>query len=303
MEDRLHKFAQLVDAGSFTKAATTLHISQPALSTAIQKLERELGAELLVRSSRSFRLTEAGMLTYEAAKELTVHMRNLRQELHGLSNSKATVSLGMIDSIATLLFVQNDTLYTLQEQLRLSLTIDNSARLITQVEHDQLDVALIAKTASIPATLTYETVAKEPLVLVVHATQAKEVKDYLQKHQLHTFLSYNQHAQTHHLIMEYFQQHAIHVHPTFYSTSPEIMLHLVLQGKGAAVLPYLLTREYIKKGILIPLRVSDAMDAMIIGRSIMSIRRTGRRLAPQMYALLEQTKNRLETLHREAHQL
>ena len=52
MEDRIRKFAHLIDAGSFTKAARDLHISQPALSMAVQKLERELHAPLYIRASQ-----------------------------------------------------------------------------------------------------------------------------------------------------------------------------------------------------------------------------------------------------------
>ena len=48
MDERLKKFVQLVDSGSYTQASRQLHISQPALSVAIGKLERELHASLLV---------------------------------------------------------------------------------------------------------------------------------------------------------------------------------------------------------------------------------------------------------------
>ena len=45
---------------SFSKAAESLHVSQPALSTAIRKIESELGQPLFDRSSTPIELTEAG---------------------------------------------------------------------------------------------------------------------------------------------------------------------------------------------------------------------------------------------------
>ena len=76
MEGRLKLFASLIDTGSFTRAAATLRISQPALSTAIRKLERELGSSLLERND--FSLTDAGRLAYEAGKKLHVSEQNVK---------------------------------------------------------------------------------------------------------------------------------------------------------------------------------------------------------------------------------
>lgn len=50
----------VVEEGSFTRAATRMHISQPSLSQQIRALERELGGDLLERLPRSVRLTPAG---------------------------------------------------------------------------------------------------------------------------------------------------------------------------------------------------------------------------------------------------
>ncbi|MEO6628477.1 MAG: LysR family transcriptional regulator, partial [Aquihabitans sp.] len=50
----------IVDLGSFTAAAASIPVSQPALSQAVATLERELGAELFHRIGRRVRLTAAG---------------------------------------------------------------------------------------------------------------------------------------------------------------------------------------------------------------------------------------------------
>src|SRR5688572_29853136 len=110
MEERLRKFAHLVDVGSFTKAAAELHISQPALSTAIAKLERELRAKLLVRGVRPLALTPAGKLAYQTAKDLSVQADNLKLRLAELAHEQVTLKIGMIDSMASTLFATSDGL-------------------------------------------------------------------------------------------------------------------------------------------------------------------------------------------------
>jgi DNA-binding transcriptional LysR family regulator len=57
---RLEVFLAVVDDGTFTGAADTLLISQPAVSQAVSALERELGSQLFHRLGRSVRLTDAG---------------------------------------------------------------------------------------------------------------------------------------------------------------------------------------------------------------------------------------------------
>jgi DNA-binding transcriptional LysR family regulator len=62
--NRLAYFAAVVDAGSFTRAATSLGITKAVVSQQVAKLEEEVGATLLLRTTRSVKPTEAGTLLY-----------------------------------------------------------------------------------------------------------------------------------------------------------------------------------------------------------------------------------------------
>lgn len=65
----LRAFREVVEAGGFSAAADKLGISAPMVSKHVARLERELGARLLNRSSRHLSLTEAGSLYYEQCRE------------------------------------------------------------------------------------------------------------------------------------------------------------------------------------------------------------------------------------------
>lgn len=56
----LEQFMAIASAGTFTAAARRVHLSQPALTAAIQRLEHEVGAPLFVRGRRGAELTAAG---------------------------------------------------------------------------------------------------------------------------------------------------------------------------------------------------------------------------------------------------
>lgn len=65
---QLRYFVEIAEQGSFTKAAETLAIAQPSLTTQVQKLEAEFGAQLFVRTTRGIVLTEVGQVVREQAQ-------------------------------------------------------------------------------------------------------------------------------------------------------------------------------------------------------------------------------------------
>jgi DNA-binding transcriptional LysR family regulator len=66
----MRAFVAVAEEGSLSAAARRLHLSQPALSQTISSLERELGVELLVRSSTGVEATEAGMTLLNEARDV-----------------------------------------------------------------------------------------------------------------------------------------------------------------------------------------------------------------------------------------
>jgi len=73
-------FVRVAERGSFSRAAADLRVSQPAISQAIGRLERSLGARLFERSSRSVRLTAAGKGLLPYAEALLAAETALRAE-------------------------------------------------------------------------------------------------------------------------------------------------------------------------------------------------------------------------------
>jgi DNA-binding transcriptional LysR family regulator len=82
---QLTYFVAAVEMGSFSAAATELHMAQPSLSEQIRRLEAELGVQLFARGGRRLELTEAGRLlrpraerTLAAASEAAESVREVR---------------------------------------------------------------------------------------------------------------------------------------------------------------------------------------------------------------------------------
>ena len=66
----LEAFVAVVDQGSFSRAAKTLYLTQPTVSTHVAVLERKLGIKLLVRTTKEVYPSDGGKLLYGYAKEI-----------------------------------------------------------------------------------------------------------------------------------------------------------------------------------------------------------------------------------------
>jgi DNA-binding transcriptional LysR family regulator len=91
---QLRYFEAVVRHRHFTNAADELHIAQSALSHQVRRLERELGVELLSRTTRSVQPTEAGELVAARARAVLAETDALRgdiDELRGLVRGHVTV--------------------------------------------------------------------------------------------------------------------------------------------------------------------------------------------------------------------
>ena len=92
---RLRYFLAVAQERNFTRAAERLHIAQPALSRQVRELERELGVELLSRSTHQVVPTEAGRMLLERGPALVEAADGLWREVRGFADGRlGSISLG-----------------------------------------------------------------------------------------------------------------------------------------------------------------------------------------------------------------
>ena len=93
----IHLFAQLVafaSCGTLSAAAEQLHISQPALSRSMQRLEDELGVKLFDRQKSRLTLNENGALTVQYARSLLMQEESMIEQIREYDRKKRTISVG-----------------------------------------------------------------------------------------------------------------------------------------------------------------------------------------------------------------
>src|SRR5215467_3658087 len=100
--DQVETFVAVVRGGGFTKAASLLHLSQPAVSRRLDLLERELGAPLFERIRSGAVLTEAGRTFLPHAEALLASMRDGLDSVRALHQvDRGTITLALVGTLAS----------------------------------------------------------------------------------------------------------------------------------------------------------------------------------------------------------
>lgn len=148
----LRLFASVVDHGGFTKAASALNLSQPAISKSINDLEKKLHVALFDRSSRTVKLTDAGETLYARAKELFGVERVAEQELRELRGMKRGVlRIAASTTIATYMLPRVLGRFHMRHpNVRINVASANTRSVLKMLLQWHVDVALVEGPVSHP---------------------------------------------------------------------------------------------------------------------------------------------------------
>ncbi|MBV7379521.1 LysR substrate-binding domain-containing protein [Maritimibacter dapengensis] len=148
---QLSYLVALAEERHFGRAAARVHVSQPALSTQIRELEDRLGAPLIDRTDRAFRLTPAGRDVLEGAQRIMGEVERIETQARWQAGLSGRLKLGIIPTVAPyLLPVALPRLRMRDVTLDLRLTEAKTERVLAALADGELDAAVVAIPAGMP---------------------------------------------------------------------------------------------------------------------------------------------------------
>ncbi len=168
---QLEYFVAVAEEANFTRAAARVHVAQPGVSAQIRRLERELGQELLDRSSRGVRLTASGAAVLPHARTALAAVSAARlavDELTGLLRGHVTIgtvtsiSSDDVDLPALLADFHRD-----HPAVEITLAVGDSDGLVEALRSGRYDVAFLGLGSVAPPGIATHVVTDEPLAAVV----------------------------------------------------------------------------------------------------------------------------------------
>ena len=174
---QLRYFVAIVEQGSFSKAAATLNVAQPALSLHVRNMEADLGTPLLFRSPQGVVATEAGEILLRNARIIIDQFAIVQEEIRGHeAEPSGEVRLGLPGTISQILsvplIIAARTRYPL---IKLRIAEAMSGFITEWIRESRVDIAILY----IPVedkVLTSYPVLTEELCLLGPATPMEDVK-------------------------------------------------------------------------------------------------------------------------------
>ncbi len=165
----LHYLVILHQEQHFNRAAVFCHVSQSTLSTAIQNLEEQFGAQLLERDHKTFVFTPLGLELVQRSKALLSQTQELVKFAQSAGNWQGGIlTLGVIPTIAPFIF---EGLISKVQQflpdITLQLQEDTTANLLTQLNEGALDLLILALPMDTPGCKQL-VLGHDPFHLIAH---------------------------------------------------------------------------------------------------------------------------------------
>lgn len=152
---------------SFSRAAKDLHVSQPALTMAVQQLEDFVGARLFDRTTRAVTLTPEALDFLPTAQRLVADFDHALQDIRAAADSRrGRVAIASIHSIAGHLLPEAiQSLTQSHRNVRVQIFDDNSPAVRRRVRSNEVDVGICSRDDD--AELGYKPLFRDQLGLLV----------------------------------------------------------------------------------------------------------------------------------------
>ncbi|NLI22226.1 MAG: LysR family transcriptional regulator [Clostridiales bacterium] len=246
--EHLALFMKIAQEKSISKVANASHISQPALSLQMQKLEDALGCRLFERSNRGIQLTDAGMITKRYAAQLMFTYEQFVEELHNLRNHNDTCRVAATQVAAN--YAIPCTLVKAKEKFpdfTFTLASMPSREVLRQVLGSQADIGFIVGETQ-ESELFCKNVFSDQVVLVA-------AKDYTVRQSLsveglkhHPLVLLDESFSSYRMMADQLKSMGYDLDQfkvSYHLDSTESVKSMVMSGNGLTFLPYMAVKKEI----------------------------------------------------------
>ena len=268
----LESFVEVARRGNVSRAAEALFLTQPAITARLKALERDMGVELFVRSSRGMKLSDAGRAFLPYAERTMATVDEGRQLVANLRQGNVgALVIAAAPAVST---------YVLPEILRVFRTTHPKVRLGVKTGHTEevLEMVLRAEAhIGIGRPIKHPDIELIPvlddeMVLVASARHAfaRRGKVRLDELAAERLILFDRTSSYHELTSSLFRQAGVVPASTLELDNVEAAKKMVQQGLGVALLPRMALAAELKSGSLRPVKLIGAPP---ISRPIVALRR------------------------------
>ncbi len=290
---QLEYFTRVVQEKGFSKAASRVFRTQPAVSIAIRRLEEEIGLPLLERSQKVPTLTEAGQVVFDYAQRILGLRDEVGQAIQDLQNLKSgRVRVGANES--TSLYLLPELILTFRERypdVKVEIFRQVSSRLPRELLDRTIDFGLMAF-EPVDRELESFPVLKDELVLIMSPKHPLASRPSVKVKELanEPFVAHNVNSGSRAKVIETFARQHTPLNITLELATIETIKRFVQKRVGLAFVPRMCVREELARGVL----VSVPVRGLTHNRTLWAAHRRGTQLSPAGAAFLKLLRKHTE---------
>ncbi len=256
----LKTFVRIVDAGSLTKAAEQLSLTQPAVTKQLAALEEEFHTQLLIRQGRRMRLTATGEVLYHYAKRIQALSAQAFEAIAEVERpGQGEINVGAVSTVAVFslpsvltIFIQNFP------KLQLRVHIGEIQDALDGVIRQNLAVGLVTIPIIHPQ-IDSVPLFQDPVRLVASPEKARNLPGRLSLSELShmDFISYQTPSRFRSFMDGMLEQRGIIPHVLMEFNSHDLVKSMVKVGLGVAFMPNSVAAEDLANNTLAVIDVPD----------------------------------------------
>ena len=238
---QLNYFMAVAQAGSFSKAAENLTVSQPTLSVAVKKLEEELGVRLFYSFNREQRLTDEGLRLMNGARRLMDVYQQTVEDVRVMDhNTEGSFMLGLSPLFGACFF--GDLLpgfAAAYPNIHIEIVEDGANRIDEKVARGEVDLGVSLNTDRLTAAVERRHFTTQRNVALLHESHPLAERDSITVADLRneSFAIFNHNFILHRQIVE--ACHAAGFRPRFalLTSQWDFMVEMVSKNHAVSILP------------------------------------------------------------------
>ncbi|NFH15378.1 LysR family transcriptional regulator [Clostridium botulinum] len=245
----LQSFYITVKCNSISKAAEALHLTQPGLSMQLKNLEKEIGADLLIRSNKGVRPTEEGKIIYNYADTILSMKDNIERDIKNIKKTRPKLIISSCKSVGE--YALPCSIYIFKKfnkEVDIDMEILNSTEVMEKLCDHSSNIGIIQdlpKDKSIDAKL----ITSDELILVGNNRYNKDNITLEELKNLPLILREKTSSATY-LVKKALSEKGVSIEDlniVYNINSPEAIKSSICAGKGFAFLPKLTVKKELKK--------------------------------------------------------
>jgi DNA-binding transcriptional LysR family regulator len=284
--NQLKAFYSAAKAGTFSKAADELFVTEPAVFVQVRSLERHLGFKLLHKFGKDLKLTENGKLLFRYAEEIFRLVEEAERTMKDVGAlEKGELRVGTTNALAQyLLPIILPAFNTSHPGIQLYVEVESSSQLVKGILDHNYEIAIVAR-VPYPESIQKIPLIREEIVLIASPESDLASKNTCSLEELSKFpmICREKRSATRQMVRNEFDKKSVAPSMVIEAGNTELIKNLVENGRGTSLLARVFVKKEVDNGKLVVIPVDEGPFYLEI--DVIHVK--GRSLSPAAETLLQ----------------